>query len=349
MRHATCDMQQKRAAQTCEKLFLQKIEQQFGKSTSAQDPLLVQGIGDDAAVFRGDESKLWLATCDAQVEGVHFNLDWISFNELGARSFHVAVSDIAAMGGVPRFVLLSLIVPDRVSQADVSKMMIAFNGQARKEKVQLIGGNLSSSLKHLSIDVFVLGQVDKGQSVLRSGAKPGDTICTTGFLGHAAAGLALLTKFGRTEEAKANQKLVFSFLRPRARIAAGKVLAQSGLVSSMMDVSDGLSSDLKSLCAESKVGAQLGTTDLPMDSALVRAGKLLNCDPLQWVLHGGEDYELLFTLKSSATLTQIDQLKRKLATPIHEIGKITAGKAIVIGDENGKLKKLESKGWDHFR
>jgi thiamine-monophosphate kinase len=347
MRHATYDIRRKNALRSSEKSLLQKIKQRFGKEAGLPNPLLVHGIGDDAAVFRGSAKQHWLATSDVQVEGVHFDLNLIRMDELGERAFHVAVSDVAAMGGVPKFVLLSMVIPKRISQKEVGKLMTAFNRAAQKERVQLIGGNLSKSLSHLSLDVFVLGQVSPNKMILRSGAKPGDLIYTTGNLGWAAAGREILTKYaGR--RMPPYQKLISAFLKPTARCAAGKILAESGLVTSMMDVSDGLSTDLKTLCRESSVGARIDLSQMPLAKHLWFAGKKLNRDPWQWVLHGGEDYELLFTLNSKASLAKKQMLSQKLKIPIWEIGKIIARKSIDFVDHRGILQPLNSKGWDHF-
>jgi thiamine-monophosphate kinase len=333
-----------------ERSLLLQIKKRFGGPRFNCSPLLIQGIGDDAAIFRGEKGLLWLASSDVQVEGRHFDLKWMNWEELGARAFHVAVSDIAAMGGTPRFVLLSLIIPPRVSQNDVEKIMASFTQEATKEKVQLIGGNLSGAKSQLSLDVFVIGQVEGKRYVLRSGARPGDFIYTTGILGQAAAGLEILSKFGRKKAmvfSSEIKKLVSRWLRPKAKCAIGRALAESGIVSSMMDLSDGLSSDLKTLCVESGVGAKIFCERLPISRGVVSAGKLLHRDPKDWVLHGGEDYELLFTIKANAANAKIEALANRIKTPIFEIGKITSRKTLWM-DEAGKINKLESGGWDHF-
>lgn len=283
---------------------------------------VVAGIGDDAAVLRLSREAQLLATCDVQVEGVHFKRDFLTPQELGQRAVVVALSDIAAMGGVPRFLLLSLGIPLKTEDIFVDKLIEGVQRGCKNYRVDLVGGNLSRA-RELFIDCFVLGQAT-GKPLTRNGANVGDKVLVTGVIGNAAMA-----------------RLQGKLLVPTARVKEGEIIAKSGLSTAMIDVSDGLSTDLLHICDASKVGVRIFAKSLPIQSTL---------KDLDLALHGGEDYELCFTAPQNYTEKIIAELKRKTGTRATIIGEILDKKeGRWVMDEDGKQKPLKAKGWDHFK
>jgi thiamine-monophosphate kinase len=323
--------------------LISQIEKAFGKK-SPRAPL---GIGDDAAALFVSPGKTLLATTDMLLEGVHFDLSYTDYYSLGWKSAAVNLSDIAAMGGVPRFCLTALGIPDGISVEQINEFYKGFKALIRKYKVDLVGGDTCSSEVDLVISVTVLGEVEKKRMLTRSGAKPGDRIFVTGSLGDSAAGLELLqmrnAEFGMRNKETTATRLVEKHLKPLPRIEIGRKLALSACATAMIDVSDGLSSDLAHICEQSGVGADIYAEKIPLSKEIKAAAKQLKTIPLHYALSGGEDYELLFTISSS-------KLKkyRSLRIPAREIGVITRGEIDII-HEAGERKRLEPTGYNHFR
>ncbi len=321
------------------------------------------GIGDDAAVLKIGPAKLLLATTDMMIERVHFDLSCTDFYSLGWKSAAVNLSDIAAMGGVPRFCLTALALPARIPVGSVMDFYRGFNALLRVHKTILVGGDTCSSKGGLVINVTVLGEAKKRTVVSRTGAKQGDRIFVTGTLGDSGAGLELLRKRatgqgsrgGRLMSGARSQKpgvrskdfyseLIQRHLRPVPRVEWGRKLALSGCASSMIDISDGLSSDLSHLCEESGVGAVLRADKIPFSTSLKRSADLLRKHPMYYAMSGGEDYELLFTVP----LTRMKTLE-SLHIPVTEIGTITAGNAMFLLNAAGKKTALKPAGYNHFK
>jgi thiamine-monophosphate kinase len=308
------------------------------------------GIGDDAAALLLSPSATLLATTDMLIEGVHFDLKTTDLYSLGWKAAAVNLSDIAAMGGVPRFCLTALGIPSSLTVEQVDEFYRGLVNCIRKYGTVLVGGDTCRSRKGLIISVTVLGEAEKKHAITRSGARPGDLLYVTGTLGDSGAGLELLKSgsgvrgqgSGKTRNA-VTRKLIDRHLRPVPRIAQGRKLALSGVVSAMIDVSDGLSSDLGHLCAQSGVGAEIFADQVPLSRDL-RSAKALTWLPIEYALSGGEDYELLFTVAPG----KIKKLKamRIAAT---EIGIITRQRAMWLIDERGQGKPLTATGYDHFR
>jgi thiamine-monophosphate kinase len=316
--------------------------QRIQKRSSRRAPGVVVGIGDDAAALKVPSSVLQLATTDMLIEGVHFDLSFTDYFSLGWKSAAANLSDIAAMGGLPRFCLTSLALPPRISVEHISEFYSGFSKLLLAHKTVLAGGDTCSSRHDLIISVTVLGEVKKNNMVTRAGAQAGDKIFITNTLGDSAAGLELLKQRGKGQGA-GGRKLVEKHLRPVPRVEWGRKIAYSGCASAMIDVSDGLSSDLSHICGQSNVGAVVYSDNVPFSEALLNLVAALKKDPLHYALSGGEDYELLFT-------TPPAKMKKLLTLdiPITEIGEVTRARGLIIVDEKRNIKKLRSTGYNHF-
>jgi thiamine-monophosphate kinase len=300
---------------------------------------LVIGPGDDAAAWHSDAS-IELATVDSMVQGVHFSPDTTSWRDLGWKSLAINLSDIAAMGGVPRYALVALGLPEDTLVEDVSSLYQGMIELARQTHTAIVGGNISRS-PVVSVTVTVLGSSLDSQILRRSTASPGETIAVTGHPGSAAAGLEILGEKTKPA-APAEEYLKGAFLRPVPRLEEGQALVKCG-VATAIDTSDGLLADLRHVCEASRVGAEVNIDLIPVHPAVAenfgeRAREL--------ALSGGEDYELLFTAGDSV----IEQVKEELACPVTAIGRITAGEPgrINIFDAEGRPVKITEYGWSHF-
>ena len=333
------------------------------KLSFQRSPDTMIGIGDDAAVLKIAPAKLLLATTDMLIEGVHFDLSYTDLYSLGWKSAAINLSDIAAMGGVPRFCLTSIAIPAHLPVEAVKDYYQGFNALVRAHKTVLVGGDTCSSKDGLVISVTVLGEAKQRTAILRTGAKQGDRIFVTGTLGDSGAGLELLKSGVRIQKSGVRSQksgvrsknvnsefrtpyseLIKRHLRPMPRVAWGRRIALSGCASSMIDVSDGLSSDLFHLCEESGVGAVLHSDAIPLSRALLSASEHLNKPPLHYALSGGEDYELLFTVPM-ARMKKVQALQ----IPVTEIGMITTGKTMRIVNASGRKRALHPTGYNHFR
>ncbi len=301
------------------------------------------GIGDDAAAVTLSASHTLLATTDALLENVHFDLSYTDLHSLGWKSAAANLSDIAAMGGIPRFCLTALGIPRWTTVEQISEFYRGFSALLKRHAAVLVGGDTTASPGGFFISVTVLGEIEPRRLVTRAGARPGDRIFVTGTLGDSAAGLELLQKNVR-REAGGVRRLIQQHLRPVPRVEWGRKLALAGCASAMIDVSDGLSSDLAHICEQSRVGAEVLAGRIPLSRALRSMAGRLGRPLLQYALSGGEDYELLFTVPPS----RVKKLYA-LKLPVTEIGTITTGKIISLEDDTGRKSLLEPSGYDHFR
>ncbi len=313
-------------------------------------PDIVVGIGDDVAVLghRGDE--LILATVDSQVESIHFLRDRITPWQLGRRALAINLSDIAAMGGTPEHALVSLALPRETEVAWVEELYRGMREEADRAGVAVVGGNMARSPWGIFIDVCVLGRVRREHLLLRSGARPGDRVLVTGWLGDSAAGLRLVLEAGLAVTEAERELLLGRHLTPTPRLAESGVLARSGRVTAMIDVSDGLSSDIGHICDRSRVGVRIWAGCLPISAAAARVAELTGTPAWQLALAGGEDYELCFTAPADA----VEELKAAVTaatgTPVMVVGEIVPaaeGRRLVLPD--GGEAPLEARGWEHFR
>ncbi len=310
---------------------------------------LVKGIGDDCAVFDVPEGWSLLATCDSLVSGVHF-LEGCDPFLVGKKAVAVNVSDVAAMGGVPAFLLVSLGLPPETPAFFVDRLYEGLAEEAARFGAAVIGGNLTGSPERVFVDVTLIGRVERGKAIYRGGAKPGDVVAVTGAPGEAAAGLALLLNPEISVDEKIRRRLVRAHESPEPRLAEGRLMAASGLVTACVDVSDGLLADLGHILSESGVGADIFEDRAPVSDPLREAAYVLGKNPLDFTLLGGGDYELCFTVRGESFDAFRKIWRQSLETPVAEIGRITeARRGIRILDENGRERRPpHAGGWDHF-
>lgn len=308
---------------------------------------LVAGIGDDCAVFRTGENRLNLITTDTLVQGVHFDLSWHPPEKLGRKAAAVNISDIAAMGGVPRFALLSLAIPSELPGGQwLDRFLSGFLGLLSEYGAVLIGGDTVQSGEGLVLSVTVLGEAAEGRVLSRTGARIGDLVMVSGHLGCAAAGLDLCRR-GLGEERKW-RSLVQAHLDPEPQVALGLELAASGLVHAMMDISDGLATDLAHICAESRVGAVVEAAALPLSSLVQEAARVCAHSVRDWGLSGGEDYQLLFTVAPEDAEGLGRMIREKSGRELHTLGRIVAGSGVLLAEEGG-CREISYCGYEHFR
>lgn len=307
-----------------EKKLIRKIRQVAGVG-----PALVKGIGDDCAVLRVPRGHQMLVTTDFSIENVHFRRDWHPPEFVGWRCLTRGLSDIAAMGGEPLAAFLSLAVAGDVPQKWVDRFLRGLIELAREFKIPLAGGDTAQSADGIQADIVVVGSVPKGKAVLRSGANPGDGIYVTGELGGAAEELC------RLRESKPAENLRRTFPRPQPRVEVGRWLRKRRVASAMIDLSDGLSTDLGHICEESRVGAEIDAAALP------RAWLGNEAVALEQALHGGDDYELLFT-SGVAVPAEIAGVR---VTCIGRVGRFSGMRMVV----DGKARRLNAGGWEHFK
>jgi thiamine-monophosphate kinase len=315
------------------------------------DPRLLKGIGDDCAVIEKDGRHVWLLTMDTLVETVHFDCAFHPPEKLGRKAVSVNVSDIGAMGGRPMFVLLSLGLPKGFDQNWFRAFARGLTDACREYGCLLIGGDTVASPQGLNFTLTVIGEAEADRVVYRSGARPGDIIWVSGFLGFAAAGLELLRREVEPENA-AFAAFREQHLNPRARVELGGRLGASGLVRAMMDLSDGLATDLAHLCKQSGVGARLAALNIPGVAALAQAADLLGADPEQWAVGGGEDYELLFTARPEAQSRLLD-IGLECGLSLSPIGTVVEGEGVTLvrqcPDGSSEESAVAYQGFDHFR
>lgn len=310
-------------------------------------PSILRGIGDDAAVLKLTGSSALLATCDLLLEDVHFDLSLTDPLHLGKKAIAVNLSDIAAMGGIPRFFLVSLGLPPHLPVEFIDDLYRGMTAVSAQHQTLLVGGDSNASPHKLIIDITVLGEVPEDQPVRRDGAQNGDSIWVTGTLGDAALGFALLRKEQSGGSGGAPAFLRERHLSPSPRVNEGRVLAEQHLVSAMIDISDGLLADLSRILSASGTGARVWLTSLPLSEDFIRHQAQDAGSTIDYALSGGEDYELLFTVpkKKEATLLSV---AHRFSVPITRIGEITSPPDLEIIDHEGKPYATASQGYDHF-
>lgn len=310
----------------------QQIERIKRLASSTFSRAVVRGIGDDCAILQTSKGSELLVTTDLCVENVHFRREWHPPDSVGHKCLARGLSDIASMGGKPLACFLSLGLPPKLPQRWVDGFLRGLHDLAAHYGVQLAGGDISSA-REIVADIIVLGEAPAGKAILRSGARPGDRIYVSGSLGGPAAVLQQLLAGKKIKPAKSNPHFY-----PRPRVEVGRWLRARGLAPSMIDLSDGLSVDLAHICKESRVAAQITACRIP----IARNANL------ELALHGGEDYELLFTARKRTKIPP-----RIAGVPIKEIGMIknrsNYSPAIQVLGENGTVRPLPQRGWEHFK
>jgi thiamine-monophosphate kinase len=317
-----------------EAAFISWIQRHFPQRSKG----LTLGIGDDAALVSVPTGHELILTTDMSIEGVHFKSGVHSPRSIGHRALARSLSDIAAMGGTPRYVLVSLALAENAKQSWLKEFYRGLFKFGRRFGVAVIGGDTAVTPGPTVVDIIVAGEVPRGKALLRSGAKPGDRIFVSGSLGLSALGLRLLLSRAHVRNAT-DKAALHAHLYPQPQCSLGRFLSEHRLATALMDLSDGLSIDLRRLCDASGVGANLFADQIPAPDIADRD------DALKLALHGGEDYQLLFTV-SAKKAAKIP--KRFGRIPLHHIGEIQPSKAIHLISPNGKTRPLKPEGWDHF-
>ncbi len=301
-------------------------------------PDLILGIGDDAAAWHAN-AGVELATTDILVEGVHFNLGYAPWEDIGWKALAVNISDIAAMGGNPEYALVSLALPPDTDVQSVTEMYSGMLEIASQYGVAIVGGNVSSA-PQVVLSISVIG-TSMGTLLTRSAAAPGEMVAVTGWLGGSAAGLGVL-KGDVHVPADVARILSVAHLRPRPRVAEAQTLVRSGVRTSI-DISDGLLSDLQRICEASRVGATIWLERLPIHESMEKA---YGADSARLALSGGEDYELLFTAQTDL----IEDVRADLGIPVTVVGEIVSSDkaAVEVIDAGGHVVDVGTAGWDHF-
>jgi thiamine-monophosphate kinase len=312
----------------------------------------VKGIGDDAAVI-DTGNKLLLLSTDLLVEGVHFDLTYVPLKHLGYKATVVNISDIAAMNGIPKQMTISIAVSNRFSLEAIEELYLGIRMACDKYNVDLVGGDTSSSVSGLFISVTITGEAARDEIVYRNGAKEGDLLCVTGDLGGAYVGLLVLEREKQVfkvnpdmqPELTGNEYVLGRQLKPEARTDLRKIFKETGVLpTSMIDISDGLASETLHICHQSITGCNLYEEKIPIDDETRRLALEFNIIPSVCALNGGEDYELLFTVR------QTDYEKIRNLSDITIIGHITAsGSGHNLITPDGKTVELTAQGWDAFK
>ncbi len=306
---------------------------------------VVKGIGDDCCVFRRSDKMLTVFTTDMLVENIHFLRHVISPYLLGRKSLAVNLSDIAAMGAIPREFVVSIAIPETVNVEYLDSVYDGMKSMAREFDVNLLGGDTSSSPQHLVINIALLGEAAEGEVLYRSGAMAGDIIFLTGPVGSSAAGLDILLSkrvFDGREE------LVNAHYDPHPHIIAGRIIAGSKMAHSLIDVSDGVASDLGHICHESQLGAIIEKENIPVTDLFRKYCEQFKLDFEHFALHVGEDYVLLGTVPEKSA----QNLKKALNSgncEFYSIGRMVPEKGIKIKNSDGSLRKVKRAGYNSLK
>ncbi|MBI3035357.1 thiamine-phosphate kinase [Candidatus Woesearchaeota archaeon] len=310
--------------------LIERIKKKTNLYSEDSEEVIV-GIGDDAAVLNYNKNSYVLFTTDMLVENDHFSLKYSIPEQIGMKAIEQNVSDIASMGGLPKFAVISLALPNNADVGFIDKLYYGINKKARKYKIDIVGGNITHS-KEIIVNVAMLGFVEKKHLALRSGAKIGDFIFCSGNVGSSTTGLELLRNNKRGKSIKKH-------LEPKSRLGLAQKLVKIG-VNSMIDVSDGVASEVKHICDESKAGAIIYSDKVPISRNTIIDAKKIKKNPIDLALYGGEDFELVFT----ASKNKSKQLKKYDVSVIGEIVDKKYGVKLI---RNNKKQNIES-GFDHF-
>jgi thiamine-monophosphate kinase len=312
----------------------------------SQSDEIVLGIGDDAAVIRPKTGSCLVLTTDALVEGVHFDLRYTPFDALGWKALAVNLSDVAAVGGVPAYALISLALPDKWTVENVESFYRGLKHCGKVYNTKIAGGDTTQSGSKGFISISVIGYVNENLIKRRSGAKEGDLICVTGTLGGARAGFEALRE---GQDKNLFKKSIRRFLKPAPRILEAGKLIRELPVSSMIDISDGLASDARHLCEQSGLGCILWEEALPLHPDLKVWEEKMGTSPTRFALTSGEEYELLFTVNQDRFDSWINHSQGEKRVPVTAIGEIVHKKKGIRIKRGGKNVSFSEKGWDHFQ
>ena len=313
---------------------------------------VIKGIGDDAAVIDTGK-KCMVVTSDLLMEGIHFNLIYTPLKHLGYKAVVVNLSDICAMNAEPRQIIVSIGLSNKFSVEAVEELYSGIHLACEKYNVDLVGGDTSSSVTGLTLSITAIGEAEKEDIVYRSGAKPNDLVCVSGDLGAAYMGLQLLERekelfskdSGIQPDLDGKEYILERQLKPEARVDITELLRKNNVrPTAMIDISDGLSSEILHICKNSGYGCRIYQDKIPVDSATALMAEEFNIEPLICALHGGEDYELLFTVPL-ADYNKVASLKE-----IHIIGNISGEKenALLVTTQ-GQEVMITAQGWDGLK
>lgn len=305
---------------------------------------VVLGIGDDASVLAPPPGTELVTTIDALIEDVHFRRDWSKPEDVGWKSLAVNVSDLGAMGARPLAAFITLALPRDVPVRWVDRFYQGLGECAVRYGCPVAGGDTVRAPDRIALSVAALGSVPAGKAVTRAGARVGDWVCVTGVLGESGAGLALLEQGKRVSGRR--RRLVEWHRRPVPPVEAGALLAERGLATAMLDLSDGLASDAGHLAKRSGVGLRIEQERLPVSDAARQLAAALGVDPYYWALHAGEDYQLLFTV-SPERWPDVPPALAPLGVVATRIGEVTR-RGVVLVDEDGEARPLRKEGFTHF-
>lgn len=328
--------------------LIRHLARRFGRTGRS----VLRGIGDDAAVLRTSSGTVIVATTDLLAEGIHFDLATAGFEEVGYKAAVANLSDIAAMGAVPRHLLVSLAIPAHRTRSEILRLYEGMMRACRPCRVELVGGDTSGSRGGLFISLTLLGVAAPERVLLRSGARVGDLLYVSGTLGDSLAGLRLLQtrSGGKTPGLSLRDKryLIGRHLRPQARLEMGRLLAAKRLATAAIDVSDGLSGDLGHVCRESGVGVEVWASLLPLSPAGRRYARATRLAAEELALTGGEDYELLFSVPPGRA-SRVESLARSVGCPVTSIGRFRpAAFGLKLAGEDGSLRPLPVTSYRHF-
>lgn len=320
-------------------------------------PGLIQGIGDDAAIVATSAPTWWHFTTDLLAEGIHFDMKSATADSVGYRAAMANLSDIAAMGAIPRFLLVSLAIPQNLNQAHIYDLYAGLMKACRRHDVTLIGGDTSASRAGLFLNITLIGTTTGRRALFRHGAKVGDRIYVSGTLGDSLAGLRLLTNSPRSRSPSKRKSvlspshrrfLIRRHFHPTARVAEGQWLSHKGLASAAIDLSDGLSGDLRHLCEASQVGAEIQVDQLPISAACRAYGRAFGTSSIELALTGGEDYELLFTA-SPRHRSKIERQARTRGYRVTCIGIVRPKRFGIRMSSDGLTQPLPDTSYEHFQ
>ncbi|MGG4489998.1 thiamine-phosphate kinase [Metabacillus idriensis] len=319
--------------------FIDKIRQ-----SKNRQPELIEGIGDDAALYQAKADHLEIVCADTMTEGVHFLKGASSPKDIGYKAVAVNISDVAAMGGIPKYYLVTIAVPKTWSEEELVELYAGMDEIAAIYRMDLIGGDTVSTSDKLVITVTVIGEVQKGKQRLRKDARPGDAIFVTGTIGDSAAGLHILLGNVSVHGENDSEFLVNRHKRPVPQVKAGQLMSSAERIS-LNDISDGLASELNEICEASCVKMVIEKDLVPLSDSL----RSLHSEQLdEWILYGGEDFELVGTVPLAA----FDLLQMKCSEEgisLTRIGHVEAGSSEVLLLHNGKKTKLKKSGYNHFK
>ena len=327
-----------------------EIISRFRKRTRVNDQVLI-GIGDDAAVIKTTVDTDLVACCDLMVEGVHFRTEWTTPRLLGRKALAVNLSDIAAMGALPKFAMISIALPHLYSAEFIDELFGGISELAEKAGVSIVGGDTSGSVQSLFIDISVIGECGNGKAIARHGAQIGEKVYVSGSLGASALGLSFLEAGFRLSDVRvmgeAGQQAVLKHLAPEPKVRLGRALGEAGLATAMIDISDGLSTDLTHILEESSVGATIHASALPVHTCVMSAAESVSVfDATTLALNGGEEYELLFTARPEDH-DRLIFLAKTLGERLTHIGEIDDGKELRL-EKNGQIELIQPRGYEHI-